>query len=108
MTATHAAKMTAYDALHAALVAAQQERPQRDDWVPTATGQELGWVLHERDVMLAETNRWRIANGLPEIGLGLILRAENHASGHVDYTHKFALYCAEIAVGDEHWAEVSR
>ncbi|WP_371436316.1 hypothetical protein [Polaromonas sp.] len=31
--------------------------------------------------------------------LELVLRAERCASGHVDYQHKCALYCAEIEVG---------
>jgi hypothetical protein len=107
MTGAYMAKLTARDALHHMLVVAQEQRQQRNDWVPVEDGgQEVGWVLYERAVMLAATNRWREVNHLPPVDEAVVRQAEDHATGHVDYTAKFALYCAEIAVGEGRWTNV--
>jgi hypothetical protein len=82
-----------FEHLHAALVRAQEQRHARQDMV----GDEPGWVVFERDVMRSEVDRIRAEHGLPPVPMETILRAERLATGHVDYTKKFALYCAEAA-----------
>lgn len=82
-----------YDRMYAALTAAQAERPKRQDLV----GDEPAWVRYERDTMWAEVNAARAEAGLPAALLGDLIRAEQQAVGHSDYTSKYALYCAELA-----------
>jgi hypothetical protein len=47
--------------------------------------------------MWAEVNAARAEAGLPAALLGELIRAEQQAVGHSDYTSKYALYCAELA-----------
>lgn len=81
--------------LKGALLDAAAERDQRDHF-DIATG-ELGWVLHERNVMLDATNRLRASRGLLPVDEGSILPIETRATGHIDYVQKFAIGCAELA-----------
>lgn len=81
--------------LKVALLTAAAARNQRDHF-DTATG-ELGWVIHERHVMLDATNRLRASRGLLPIDEDAIIRIETSASGHIDYVQKFAIGCAELA-----------
>jgi hypothetical protein len=79
---------------------AQEQRNNKKQWVndPANIGKEdLEWVLFERQTMLDLTNQERKENNLPPIPIEEIIRAENLAIGHCDYTYKFALYCAEIS-----------
>lgn len=85
---------SAYGTLHSALASAQAERPQRGEW--DAESGELGWVTHERAVMLDAVNALRQGRGLHAVGVDDVKRAESSACGHVDYTKKFALYCSEL------------
>lgn len=82
---------------------AAKERPQRGDFVPTPEGSyqttEPGWVAFERGTMLEAVNLERRVRGLPEATAAQIIRVENQACGHVDYARKYALYCAELAMG---------
>jgi len=72
------------------LIEAQKLRPQKSRWI----GTELEWVIYERKVMLDAVNAERFRRGLPPVtDIGA---AERCAMGHIDYTEKFALYCAEI------------
>lgn len=57
------------------------------------------WIAAERDVMLDAVNAWRGQLGLRPVDLAAIERVERMAVGHSDYSSKFALYCAEIAMG---------
>lgn len=57
------------------------------------------WIDAERFVMQREVNEWRLQFGLRLVDVAAIKRAERMASGHSDYSSKFALYCAEIAMG---------
>jgi hypothetical protein len=82
-----------FEHLYAALVRAQEQRPSRQDMV----GDEPGWVVFERNVMRTEVDRIRADHSLPPVTDDAILRAEHLATGHVDYTKKYALYCAEAA-----------
>jgi hypothetical protein len=76
----------------ALLTEAQKLRPQKSQRI----GEELEWVIYERKIMLDEVNAVRFQCGLPSV-LD-VNKAERCAMGHVDYTRKFALYCAEIAL----------
>lgn len=80
--------------LKVVLLNAAAARNQRDHF-DTATG-ELGWVIHERHVMLDATNRLRASRGLLPIDEDAILRIETSASGHIDYVLKFAIGCAKL------------
>jgi HD-like signal output (HDOD) protein len=59
----------------------------------------LTWIEAERSAMHTAVNSLRSRWGLPEVNIAAIERVENMARGHVDYIHKFALYCAELALG---------
>lgn len=85
--------------LHLALVTAQRERPARIGSVDTPTGEQIGWVVHERQVMADEVNRWRTMFGLPPIGVDLIEAAEQAAFGHINYTLKVTQGCTDLALG---------
>jgi hypothetical protein len=61
---------------------------------------EPGWVGHERRVMHAAVNRWRCRLALPPVPLVEVERVERSAEGHIDYGSKFALYCADLAIGE--------
>lgn len=58
-----------------------------------------GWIAAERQVMLDATNAWRAKLGAPTVVESDIRRVEQWACGHSDYSSKFALYCAELALG---------
>jgi hypothetical protein len=60
----------------------------------------LEWIQFERLMMLATVNAFRADRGLPLRTLTDIERAEQMASGHIDYTKKFALYCSELVTKD--------
>jgi hypothetical protein len=85
--------------LHATLVAAQEERADRDDWETVGEETQLGWVFYEREQMWAETNDWREHFGLPPVDVDMIARVERQAVGHFDYTMKYVIECAELAMG---------
>lgn len=81
------------------LAEAQKERPQRDSLVERADGYpELEWAAYERGVMHEEVNRVRAESGHEPVPLTLVERVEGQAAGHSDYSSKFALYCAELAL----------
>lgn len=58
------------------------------------------WLDHERNAMLEEVNLQRSIRGKIHISLDELIRIETNASGHVDYSSKFALYCAELVLDD--------
>lgn len=75
------------DDFHYRLMNAQKERKNKNKWM----GEELEWVIFERETMFNFTNEERLKNNLPPV--------EGWAAGHSDYTFKFALYCAELSIG---------
>lgn len=84
---------------------AAQERKKRQEFVQDPLETRFaytvpGWVLFERDAMHAAVNAERASRGLPPIELKAIERVERLACGHVDYSRKYPLYCAEIALGE--------
>jgi len=56
------------------------------------------WVLLEREVMLEAVNRMRHNRGRPRITIKDVALVGQTNSGHVDYTKKFVLYCAELVL----------
>lgn len=80
------------NSLHHALTTAQKERRSRD----TLVNGEPAWVTHERNTMHGEVNRLRALHGLPPVPLDAVRAAEDQAVGHSDYTHKYALRCADL------------
>ncbi len=75
---------------------AQKLRPQKQKWIGVKGYDELEWVIYERDVMLKAVNTARYYRGFPPITD--VNMAEQSAFGHIDYMHKFALNCAELAL----------
>ena len=67
---------------------AQEQRRIREDW-----------LAYELTEMLLTVNKERLARGLPFVTSEEIAKADRCAAGHVDYSRKFALYCAELALG---------
>ncbi len=84
---------------------ASQERGKRGEFVAAPEEarmlKEPGWVAFERQAMLDAVNLERRVRGLPHVTVAQVIRVENQACGHVDYGSKFALYCAELAMGDD-------
>jgi hypothetical protein len=84
----------------AVLRAAMSERDQRpDEIVLDDETREFEWVLFERRKMFAEVNSARAERALPSVEMTSVARVEQMACGHIDYFEKFALYCAELALG---------
>ena len=80
---------------HSALMDAQKLRIEKSKWI----GEEIEWMIYERNVMLDMTNQERKLHDLEPVEIKDILKVENCAAGHYDYTRKFSLYCAEIGIG---------
>jgi hypothetical protein len=57
------------------------------------------WHQLEMQVMLNAVNNERGARVLSPITMQQLERVEVGARGHCDYSRKFALYCAELALG---------
>lgn len=76
------------------LTEAQKQRAQRCERVLD----ELEWVVYERGVMLKAVNKVRLHRNCFGVVIEEIKRVETFAVGHCDYSQKFALYCAELAL----------
>lgn len=101
MAAKTVTRVAVYRAIYDHLVAATTMRSQRNGWVDGPDGYpECEWVRFERTLMHELTNRFRADAGLEPVALEQIMWAERQAEGHSDYCQKFALHCAEIAVGE--------
>lgn len=74
------------------LLEASLERPNKKRWI----GNELEWVIYEREVMLKAVNTERARLKRKPITIINIKRVEQQAFGYSDYSSKFALYCAEL------------
>jgi hypothetical protein len=59
---------------------------------------DCAWIDAEIDVMHRAVNRRRSERGLPDLDRATVVRVEQWACGHSDYSSKFALYCAELAL----------
>lgn len=82
------------DELLAVLTKAQEERSRRSPYGPD------GWIQFERSTLHAAVNAERLARGCMSIPVDHVERVERLANGHVDYSRKFALYCAELVFKD--------
>lgn len=88
---THREFIAIRDRIIAALECEQRKRPGRN---------VDHWILEEREVMLRAVNVERAWIGKVPLSYETVLRVENSAKGHTDYTHKYALGCAFL-VRDE-------
>jgi uncharacterized protein YkwD len=85
--------------VHSALIRAQSERGERQDMTYDPRGNpEVAWAAYERAKVLEAVNQVRAEFHLPPVTAEDVFRAEQMAVGHSDYTKKFALYCAELAL----------
>lgn len=84
-----------YEFMRKVLKEAQQQRSYMPLHLKDGQWQPY-WHDFEKMVMWKEVNRCRMSMGLEPVEFHRIARAEQMASGHVDYTSKFALYCAEL------------
>ena len=75
------------------LSTAQQLRPMRPN--------PAEWGKFERSVMLDAVNVERAKRSLDPVTEAQLEKVEQQAVGHVDYSSKFALYCAWLALGQE-------
>jgi len=64
------------------------------------------WMEDEEARMHALVNTYRSEAGLAPVARKTVARVNQAASGHIDYAHKFTLYCAELALGQEPWPGV--
>lgn len=78
----------------------QGQRRARD-WIEPHSGQPA-WVCFEMMSMYWAVNDYRQMHELPPVALAQVQDAERQASGHIDYTRKFALYCAELCMEGVH------
>jgi hypothetical protein len=85
----------------AVLLNAASQRDKRLAAILTEYGSEREWERFERETMLAAVNEERARRNLSPATADQIQGADSQASGHIDYVDKFALYCAEIAMGIE-------
>lgn len=71
-----------------------------DDTVLDSLGNKhCAWVLYERQQLMQEINKDLHQADLPPIHEGEMVRLENMAVGHSDYSSKLALYCSERSRG---------
>jgi hypothetical protein len=90
-----------YEEIHKALVEAQKQRRGRNGFVSMGTpwGTVEGfieWNVYEMQTVLDSVNFRRLGSALPALTIQDIMKIEHEACGHSDYTHKFALYAAEL------------
>jgi hypothetical protein len=69
------------------------EHAKRDSY------KDASWILNEQLAMCQAVNLERVRRRMDPITLKELIEREQLAVGHVDYAHKFALYCAELALG---------
>ena len=72
---------------------AQEQRGRRP--------QPNDWHRFEMEAMLEAVNHERKLIKHPPVTMEKLETIERTASGHFDYSSKFALYCAELALGQD-------
>lgn len=60
----------------------------------------IEWIERERKVMFDEVNLQRSKRNKSPVSLPEVVKVETMACGHIDYSSKFALYCAELVLDD--------
>lgn len=81
--------------LRDALTSAQEQRGEREGMSSEGLP---AWIAYERAVMIDATTALLVRHGLPLNSRDIsqaVERSEQLACGHVDYTSKWALGCAE-------------
>lgn len=73
---------------------AQTHRHERDHWV----GGELEWIKMEQQSMLEAVNEEREKLRRVKITMEDLIRVEQTAVGHSDYSRKFAAGCARLVL----------
>lgn len=86
--------MRVYEDLYSTLVREQKLRGERRD--PVDGTNESEWVVKERQVMLDRTRAWLMYMDGILVSMEDIERVEERAAGHIDYTKKFAIGCADL------------
>ena len=84
--------------MEARLAGLQKDRDSRSEWVEWRGGQELAWHVYEMEGLLKKVNEVRTGAALD---MDALVRVERMARGHSDYSHKLAIYAAELAEGKE-------
>jgi uncharacterized protein YkuJ len=84
--------------LQAVFEQAAKDRDKRPDFVTKDGRTEPAWVAYEREMMHEAVTKERAKLGKGPIALKKIERVERMALGHVDYSAKFSLYCAELVL----------
>lgn len=104
MTSSLQTKLALRDRFLAVLLDAGKRRSERENVVKGPYGlPEMEWAQYERQVMTDAVAVARAGLGLPPLNVAdAVTRADQYASGHVDWAESFALYCAEITLG-ERW-----
>lgn len=97
-------KLALRDRFRGMLLEATGTRNQRQEISRTVWGPEIGWVIHERMCMLTAVNVARSERGYPPVDIEAVRRADQQATGHVDWLDKFSLYCAELTLDNERCA----
>lgn len=86
-------RMLRFSLFRSELVAAQSQR----GYMPIEGADTPDWRTYEMLVMWKTVNRMRVdGHEKPPVPFSDIEDAERQASGHSDYTKKFALYCSEL------------
>ena len=85
------------EAIKKVLVAEQANRSTENRTIKSEGDTTLAWIINERQVVLKAVNEHRQGKA-PITEDELVRKAENEALGHFDYTDKYALYAAELAL----------
>lgn len=95
-------RMALLDRLQKALAEAQAHRPERQELVADEydTIRIPGWVAFEREAMFRAVTEERAKLGKRPIPMDLVVRHERMASGHSDYSQKYAIYCMELVLDE--------
>lgn len=74
------------------LIEAYQHRDERRDLVDGRPG----WIRWEQEQATDVVNQIRARRGSYPVAFPLVERAEERAAGHINYTQKFAIGCADL------------
>lgn len=87
-----------YDTLKRILMLAQDQRVNLGE-SREGTHEPL-WIDFERMTMLASVNALRATQGKQPVTYADVVAKEQLATGHIDYTVKYALGCEDLVRGD--------
>lgn len=78
---------------------AAKQRNKRSEFLTNQSGEtNIGWVFFERAEMLKIVNNIRIGKGFDPVTTTDVKRVEDCAVGYIDYSRKFAIGCAKLAL----------